>query len=384
MSARRTSPRLVARPVAAAVACLALLAAAPPAIASPPAPAQREVGVASYNLFLGGNIGSLVDPSVDTVPEFIAAAAALWQNVVATDFPARAEAIADLLAEDQPDVVGLQEVANWATTSLSSAPVPSYDFQELLLAALAERGTPYRVIASNTNFVSPTVPIPPLGVAVKFTDRDVVIARADLPVSQLKAANPQSHTFQAGIPVTLPVGSTRIIRGWSTVDVQVRGKTFRFANTHLEAFSSAVRNLQAAELAESLADSPHPVVLAGDLNSQRRDEDPELDDVVAYETLTSIGLADAWVEAPGTGDGDTSGQTDPLTNVPSKIDHRIDFVLYDSDPDSPEDPVIDATEAHVIGEELADRATSTVTGTPRLLWPSDHAGVVATLHVGRP
>jgi len=382
MSARRTSPRLVGALAALLVAALSLLTAAPQAGASPSP--QREVGVASYNLFLGGNIGSLVEPEVDTVPEFVAAAAALWQNVVATDFPARAEAIADLLAEDDPDVVGLQEVANWATTSLSGAPVPSYDFQELLLDALAERGTPYRVIASNTNFVSPTVPIPPLGLAVRFTDRDVVIARADLPTSRLKAANPQSHTFVAGIPVTLPVGSTRIIRGWSTVDVKVRGKTFRFANTHLEAFSATVRNLQAAELAESLTASPHPVVLVGDLNSQRRDEEPEGDDVVAYETLTSIGLADAWIEAPGTGDGDTSGQTDPLTNVPSKIDHRIDYVLYEPEPDSPEDPVIEATEAHVVGEELADRATSTVTGAPRLLWPSDHAGVVATLHIGRP
>ena len=240
MSARRTSPRLVGALAALLVAALSVLrrgTAGRRARRRSPAQGARSAS-ASYNLFLGGNIGSLVDPEVDTVPEFIAAAAALWQNVVATDFPARAEAIADLLAEDHPDVVGLQEVANWATTSLSGAPVPSYDFQELLLDALAERGTPYRVIASNTNFVSPTVPIPPLGLAVQFTDRDVVIARADLPVSQLKAANPQPHTFEAGIPVTLPVGSTRIIRGWSTVDVKVRGKTFRFANTHLEAFSA--------------------------------------------------------------------------------------------------------------------------------------------------
>ncbi|HEX7188226.1 MAG TPA: hypothetical protein VF423_08380, partial [Actinomycetes bacterium] len=113
MSGRRS----VAGVVMGLVAVLALLAASPQAAASPPDPAQRQVTVASYNLFLGGNIGSLVDPSVDTIPEFLAAATALWQNVVATDFPARAEAIADLLAEDQPDVVGLQEVANWQTRS---------------------------------------------------------------------------------------------------------------------------------------------------------------------------------------------------------------------------------------------------------------------------
>ena len=364
--------RSVAGVVTGLVAVLALLTASPQAAASAPDQAQREVTVASYNLFLGGNIGSLVDPSVDTIPEFLAAAAALWQNVVATDFPARAEAIADLLAEDQPDVVGLQEVANWQTRSLvTGGPGPSYEFQELLLDALADRGTPYRVIASNTNFVSPVVPVPQVGLAVQFTDRDVVIARADLPASQLKAANPQPHVFQARIPVTLPVGTTEIIRGWSTVDVKVRGKTFRFANTHLEAFNGTVRTSQAAEMAASLAGSPHPVVLAGDLNSQPTDS------AGAYGRMQGIGLADSWVDAPGTGDGDTSGQTDSLTNVPSTIDHRIDYVLYD--PDAAGGPAMDAVEAHVIGEELGDR-----TATTPPMWPSDHAGVVATLHLARP
>ncbi len=78
--------------------------------------------------------------------------------------------------------------------------------------------------------------------------------------------------------------------------------------------------------------------------------------------------------------GFTSGQTDPLTNVPSQIDHRIDYVLYDPDGS----PALRATDAEVLGEELDDRATSTLTSPARLLWPSDHAGVVATLHVGRP
>ena len=369
MSGRRTTPRLVARTAAALVATLAALTVAPQAVASPPTGAGREVTAASYNLFLGGDIGALV-----TAPDqatFFARAAALWQNVQATDFPARAEAIADLLAEDHPDVVGLQEVANWEATSLGG-PARSYDFLALLLDALADRGTPYRAVATNTNFVSPVVPVPSLGVALKFTDRDVVIARADSDDGLVKASNAQPHIFQAKITVPLPVGVTvDIVRGWSTVDVKLRGATFRFANTHLEAFSGVVRNLQATELAASLASSPLPVVLAGDLNSQPTDA------LGAYGKMQAIGLDDAWVEAPGTGDGDTSGQTDSLTNVPSTIDHRIDYVLYDAE--SPTRVDIDAVEAHVIGEELADR-TSTVPA----LWPSDHAGVVATLHLGRP
>ena len=260
--------------------------------------------------------------------------------------------------------------------------MPSYDFLQILLDALAERGTPYRAVATNTNFVSPQVPIQALGVALKFTDRDVVLVRAGSAGGAVHATNAQPHTFQASIPVQLPapLPAITVIRGWSTVDVTVDGATVRVANTHLEAFNGTVRNFQAAELAASLATSPYPVVLAGDLNSQRRDEEDEQDDVAAYETLTSIGLADAWAVAEGPEGGNTSGQTDPLTNVPSTIDHRIDFVLYDPDGS----PALRAIDAEVLGEELDDRATSTLTSPARLLWPSDHAGVVATLHVGRP
>ena len=379
MSARRTSPRLVGAVVAVLVALLSVLSASPPASAAspeptPPAQAGRELTAASYNLFLGGDIGSLV--TAPTVPQFIANAAALWLNVQATDFPARADAIAALLAEEHPDVVGLQEVADWEATSLTGNPVPSYDFLEILLDALADQGTPYRAVATNTNFVSPVVPVAPLGVALKFTDRDVVLVRAGSAGGTVHATNDQSHTFQAGIPVQLPapLPAITVVRGWSTVDVKVVGATVRFANTHLEAFNTQVRNLQAQELKASLATSPYPVVLAGDLNSQPTDS------AGAYGAMQSIGLADAWSVAEGPAGGFTSGQTDPLTNVPSQIDHRIDYVLYDPDGS----PGLRALDAEVLGEELDDRATSTVTGTPRLLWPSDHAGLVATLAVGRP
>lgn len=359
--------------VALLAGSLLALGTGTPAGAAPPSHAGRDVTVASYNLFLGGDIGSLV--TAPTPEAFIGAAAALWLNVQATDFPARAEAIADLLAADRPDVAGLQEVAEWQATPFPGAPAaPSYDFLQLVLDALADRGTPYRVIAANTNFVSPVVPVPPLGVQLQFTDRDVVIARAGSAGGHLTASNARAHVFQARIPVDLPapLPDITVVRGWSTVDVRVNGESFRFANTHLEAFSEAVRNLQAAELAADLASSPLPVVLAGDLNSQPTDGGG------AHGQLAGIGLADAWTA--GQGPGNTSGQTDSLTNVPSGIDHRIDYVLFQ--PDGA--PTLESAEAHVIGEELADRAVSTVTGSPRLLWPSDHAGVVATLQVGRP
>lgn len=348
-------------------AALSLVLAAAPAGAAPPDRALRQTEVGTYNLFLGGDIGTLLAPGVDTLPEFAAAATALWRDVVASDFPERAEAVADLLAQDTPDVVGLQEVALWRATALTpGATAPSYDFLEILLAELAERGTPYRVLVSNTNFVSPTIPLP-TGVAVQYTDRDVIIARADLRTSQLKVVGTQSHLFAARLPITLPFSTTpgqtttplTIPRGWSSVDLKVRGKTYRLVNTHLEAFSAVVRGLQAAELALALSTSPHPVVLVGDLNA-----DPGTGAVALLSR--ALGLTDAW--QTGSGAGPTAGQRD--LRGPATFDRRIDYVLYEGD----RRPDLTAIDAEVIGEEPADR---TDTG----LWPSDHAGVLATLRI---
>jgi len=146
--------------------------------------------------------------------------------------------------------------------------------------------------------------------------------------------------------------------------VKLRGKTVRFVNTHLEAFSTTVRNQQARELAAALAGSADPVVLVGDLNSQ-----PD-DTAGAYGTFAAAGYVDAWVVVHGPEGGFTAGQTELLDNVPSKLDHRIDYVLY-------QPRGIEAVAAEVLGEELDDR-------TPSGLWPSDHAGVVATLHLAHP
>jgi hypothetical protein len=83
------------------------------------------------------------------------------------------------------------------------------------------------------------------------------------------------------------------------------------------------------------------------------------------------GHVDAWVVVHGPEGGFTAGQTELLdTFPPTKLDHRIDDVLY-------QPRGVEAVAAEGIGEDLEDR-------TPTGLWPSDHAGVVATLHLTRP
>jgi endonuclease/exonuclease/phosphatase family metal-dependent hydrolase len=253
-----------------------------PAWGDPPQHAQRHLTVATYNLYIGADLTPLF--SASSLQELVQRAGQIYSNVVKTDFPARAEAIAKLLAANPPDVAGLQEVSLWETGPIGGPLSPSYDFLELLLAALARHGLTYRSVAVNVNFASDPTPISTTTVA-RLTDRDVIIARTGLPSSQLKVSNPESHNFTATlvIPSAIPGLSFKVPRGWSAVDVKVRGKTVRLANTHLEAFSVSVRNQQARELAAALAGSADPVVLVGDLNSQ-----PD-DTAGAYGTFAAAG-----------------------------------------------------------------------------------------------
>jgi endonuclease/exonuclease/phosphatase family metal-dependent hydrolase len=333
-----------------------------PAWADPPRLAQRQLTAVSYNLYLGADLTPLF--SATSPAELVQRAGQIYTNMVKTDFPARAEAIAELLAANPPDVFGLQEVALWEIGPIGGPLRPSYDFLQLLLDALARHGLVYRPVAVNVNF-SGELPISAT-TAARFTDRDVIIARADLPNALLNVSDPESHNFAAQlvVPTAIPGLSFTVPRGWSAVDVKVRGKTIRFANTHLEAFNAPVRNAQGSELAAALASSTHPVVVAGDLNSR-----PD-DTTGPYGTFRAAGYADAWNVVHGPNGGFTSGQSELLDNVPSLLDHRIDYVLY-------QPRAVEAVEADVGGDELSDRTFSG-------LWPSDHAGVVATLHLARP
>ncbi|HZB47666.1 MAG TPA: endonuclease/exonuclease/phosphatase family protein [Mycobacteriales bacterium] len=359
--------RAVLRLLAVVLAVVAVPAAAAPATAGGGhGPGSRPVGVATYNLYLGANL----QPLFTATPETVAGLAQqVWDHVEQVDFRVRAQAIARLVDEADLDVVGLQEVALWERGTGPDTLRPVYDFQQIMLDALAARGEPYRAVAVSRNFVSPPVPLASGGLA-RFTDRDVILVRADRHAA-VRVGNPQAALFAARIPLANPLlGGATIVRGWASVDVTVRGRSFRFVDTHLEAFSAGVRNLQAAELAALLAGSPLPVVLVGDLNSRPDDTQG------AYGILTGgLGLVDAWVQVHGPAGGFTSGQTDDLNLPESRLTHRIDYVLY-------QPTGLRAKRAEVLGEEQQDR-TEPLPGAPYGLWPSDHAGVAATLAPGR-
>ena len=74
----------------------------------------------TQNLYLG----SPPDPALTatTPDEFVAAVAQIYGTAVFTNFPKRAEAIADTIATEEPDLIGLQEVSKWIAQPRSPGP----------------------------------------------------------------------------------------------------------------------------------------------------------------------------------------------------------------------------------------------------------------------
>jgi endonuclease/exonuclease/phosphatase family metal-dependent hydrolase len=326
-----------------------------------------DVGI--YNVYLGADLNPLFGAS--SLPDLISRASAIYAEVERTDFPQRAEAIAELVADDAPDVLGLNEVALWETapwalvqTPSGPLPVPTgpytptFDFEQILLDALAAEGEPY-------------------------TDHDLILVRDDA-LKHLTVSNARSfnYTDESSFSVNLLGLNVLVKRGWSTVDITQRGRTFRFVNTHLEAFGSTPlqdewRNLQAAELVADLETSPHPLVVVGDINArptlcQDFRQPPQFRDqnVVAYGLLEDAGLQEVWplvYERNPCGPASwTSGQDDSLL-APSTLDHRIDVVFVSEE--------FSALQAETIGEEADDRTE------PDGFWPSDHAGSLAKIRL---
>jgi endonuclease/exonuclease/phosphatase family metal-dependent hydrolase len=341
------------------VAAAAAVLAAPVARAEAPhrVAGHRQVTVMTRNVYLGTDLAPIF--SAPSSLALFGAVGAGWAQVQANDFGARAEALADEIAATKPDLVGLQEATLYRTDVPSDGPTTpaetvAYDYVQLLVHELRTRGLAYKPV-SVFNGTDAELPagLPP-ALDVRLTDRVVILARTDERTGDLELSNPRSGRFSTALTVTTAVGPLTLPRGWASVDVKIRGKSFRFVDTHLEAFSPLVRNPQAAELLAGPAATALPVVLVGDMNSG-----PGFD-LGAYQALLQGGFSDAWTE----GGGLTCCHADDLHDPDPTLTKRLDLVLTRGG--------FKTVSAEVVGDDPADR-------TPTGLWPSDHAGVVATM-----
>src|SRR5215217_3794511 len=337
---------------------------------------SQHITVVTRNLYLGANLDQAIAAIFSGNPDaIIQAATATWASVMATNFPERAEVLADEIAHSQPQLVGLQEVSLYRTgppDTFSENPMPAkrvrLDYLEILLQELNERGLHYAPVAITKNFdvENPGYTAPGVLQDIRLTDRDVILARTDLPSSELKLSNVQMTNFRTN--ASLPIGTTgqylTIWRGWNSVDVKVNDKQFRFINTHLEQEGpfNPIQVAQGNEILEGPAQTNVPVILVGDFNS-RADGTGTL----TYSSLTGAGFADAWSVTHPAQLGNTFGHEPLLLNTTVNLTQRIDLVLFRGS--------VSAVDADVVGDELDDR-------TPSGLWPSDHAGLIATLRLG--
>jgi endonuclease/exonuclease/phosphatase family metal-dependent hydrolase len=343
----------------AALAAFLILALWPAAAAGH----GRQVTVMTRNLFVGTDLTPIF--TAPTFPQLVGATTTAFLEVQATRFPERAEAIADEIAATRPDVVGLQEAVLIRTDTPADGPATpaetlAYDYLEILLAALAARGLEYEAVSVVTNADNelPTA----LGFDVRATDRDAILVNRDRR-PRLKVSNAQASNFLARVTLPTILGPVEFPRGWTSVDVKLRGRPLRVVNTHLEGFSGAVQVAQGAELLAGPAGSGLRTLLIGDFNSRA-----DGTGTPTYGLLRAAGFEDAWSDVhPGDPGLTCCWETHLLSPVPP-FDERIDLVLARGS--------LTALGAEIVGEDaVADR-------TPSGLFHSDHAGVVATLRLG--
>lgn len=326
--------------------------------------------VATYNVDFGTDLAPLFTASG---ADLLAKAQGAFTTMLRSDYASRAEAVATLLGREHPDVIGLQEVAQWTQINPTTGTrVVVADYQAQLLAALARHDLHYTVAVVNST-MDTTLTLTPV-FAVRFVDQNLILVRTD-GRHPLRVVGTDQGRYEASMAVS-SLGIV-VTRGWAYADLQRDDQSLRFFTTHLEAYTdqagdtekSFYRDQQATELRKMMVRSPLPAIVTGDINSR-----PTCDgtNTNAYRILTRGAYSEVWAALYGARQcgGFTSGQASVFATT-NTLTHRIDDVIFPTNR-------VRALTTDVIGDETADRTPATVTA-PAGLWPSDHAGSVATL-----
>ena len=335
------------------------------AIVHPRGPVVR---VMTRNLYLGADIIRVIlaeDPT--QIPLLVAQA---WGVVQQTNFAERAEAIADEIEAARPHLIGLQEVTLFRMQDpgdllLGGQTLPTevvLDFLQILLDALESRGLNYEAvaIAEGIDIELPLAKSATEFADLRLTDREVILARSGVAVSNVVEAQ-----FQAAVPIEIGGVPSTIPRAYASVQATVAGRDLRFITTHLETGAAEpIQAFQAGELLQIILGDALPVIAVGDFNSDANGTTTDTYGGI----LVPGGLLDVWnVVNPGD-PGLTGSQQENLLNDPSDLNRRIDLVFVRGTDD------FALLAADVVGDEDADR-------TPSGLWPSDHAGVTASIRL---
>ncbi len=366
------------------VAAALLLPAASPAAPPSTPPNGSTITVMSRNLYLGADLGPAVN--APDICSAIDAGGQILNDVDASNFPERAKLLAREIVAAKPDLVGLQEVALWRFQERSDftatpATAVRYDFLQLLQDQLRANGANYSVAVTQDEF-DQELPADRDGSDAtneficgadedgRLTMRDVILVRDG---SDVTVSNPQMGQFQNLYGVVLggaiPID---VARGWVSVDVQTKKSSFRFVNTHLEAFGDpSIREAQARELFApgGPLQTQGQLILVGDINSGGPADRVGTGfttpgDEGAYNALTAdFGMTNL-------GARQTCCYPDVFASAIGsyRFDHTVDHVLVK--------PEVKQIRAYVTGDDPS------VTG-PGGVVASDHGGVVSKLKLSK-
>jgi endonuclease/exonuclease/phosphatase family metal-dependent hydrolase len=335
---------------------------------------RHEVRVLSQNMYIGASLGNLVS-GAETPQDIV-------NDIIATKPAERAAAMAAEIAKQRPDLVALHEA--WR---LTVGRVIVEDLLQSVIDELKALGQPYELACAanvcgtvNDEDVVATCGVLP----IHLTDRDAILKRTDVDIHIIDV---QSKQFTATITTPLPPpctpNSITSQAGYVWVDAIVRGLPLRFVSVHLIPNPTTI-GLHTAELLKNEATTT-TLVLGGDFNTTADDPSNLITGLVYRMLITpQTRLTDAWELLHPSQPGFTCCQEPNLLNTRSNLDlppcppgstvpppgrtacpHRIDLILFRG--------LAGVSNMKVFGDKpQTDR-------TPSGLWPSDHAGIVATL-----
>lgn len=313
--------------------------------------AESTITMMTRNLYVGVDLFSLY--RADTVGEMRSAANTLFRQYQDHPYEARMDAVAGEIETAAPEVIGIQEAARIQPATDDH---PTVDLLELLVTALDDRGLAFDIVASTatTNIEVPVEDDDPT--AVRVTDRVALLIDRSLDIEHTEAG-----TFDSVVR-PLAGADISIVRGYCRADVTHGSGRVSFVTTHLESSDEEIRFAQAQELLDRLP-TDLPLIVGGDFNSgpggSRR----------TYDRLRTS-LADAYQSSPDDESGYTCCHDADLQNEESHLERRIDAVLYRNGPEPVASKRVGAKPDERITVDWADEMVT--------IWPSDHAGVVAT------
>ena len=352
---KSTCPR---RTVAALIVALSALVVAPAAASAK----KQDLKVMTRNVYLGADIIPLATSPDEA--SFEQAAAQRYQVVLNNNFPARAKSLAAEIKKAKPDLVGVQEATTWrrGADGVKDGPATPatkvvYDSATELLKALKKAGAPYKLAVERPwfDFEAPTA----LGYDVRITQNDAILIRKG---SKVKVTKKFKGGFAHHFDPPTVRGPAPELRGWVGVDGKLAGHKFRFVSTHLEAYSPAVADQQMQELLKKsgpLGSKKRHSILVGDFNSApgaNANDRGTARDANAYYSAIDAGFRNPLPKRK------TCCFAEDLHSTADRLETWIDHVLVR--------PKIKAVKSGIVG-------TKQVGG----LYPSDHAGIFATLRL---